>query len=67
MVSGEMAGYFWAGLVAFGLVLPLGMLLLTWKRGVNNFSAKALVTAAAFMAFAGGLVLRAVILVSGQL
>ncbi len=67
MVSGEMAAYFWAGLVAFGLVLPFVMLLLVWRRGVNNFSAKALVTASSFMAFAGGLILRAVILISGQL
>jgi formate-dependent nitrite reductase membrane component NrfD len=67
LLNGEMAGFFWGGLVAFGLVLPFVMLLLTWKRGVNNFSDKALVTASAFMAFAGGLVLRAVILIGGQL
>jgi formate-dependent nitrite reductase membrane component NrfD len=67
LVSGEMAGYFWAGLVGFGLVLPFLMLLLTWKRRANNFNTKALVIASSFMAFAGGLILRAVILIGGQL
>ena len=67
MVSGEMAGYFWGGLVGFGLLLPFVILLLTRKSGMNKLGDKALLAASAFMAFAGGLVLRAVILISGQL
>ena len=67
LVSGEMAVYFWGGLVGFGLVLPFLMLLIVWKRGVSQTSAKALVAASSFMAVAGGLILRAVILFGGQL
>ena len=67
LLSGEMAGYFWGGLVGFGLVLPFIMLLYTWKRGMANSGARILVAASSFMAVAGGLILRAVILIGGQL
>lgn len=66
LVSGEMALYFWVGLVGFGLVLPFLMLLAAWK-GTESAGAKALVATSSFMAVAGGLILRAIILISGQL
>jgi formate-dependent nitrite reductase membrane component NrfD len=67
LLTGEMAGYFWGGLVGFGLVLPFAMLLYTWKRSIAGSSTKLIIAASTFMAFAGGLILRAVILVGGQL
>ena len=67
LVSGKLAVYFWAGLVAFGLLLPFVMLLNTWKRGMVNNAAVAMVAASSFIALAGGLILRAVILIGGQL
>ena len=67
LVSGEMAGYFWAGLFGFGLLLPFILLLNTWKRGMATSGAVAIVAASSFVALAGGLILRAVILIGGQL
>jgi len=56
LVSGQMAVFFWIGLVGIGLVVPLLILLVNGSRGV-----------AAGLAFIGGLILRAVLLVSGQI
>ena len=67
LVSGEMAVYFWAGLLGFGLLLPFILLLNTWKRGMATTGAAAIVAASSFIALAGGLILRAVILIGGQL
>ena len=67
LLTGELAVYFWAGLVGFGLILPFVMLLFTWKRGTANSGIKTLIAASSFMALAGGLILRAVILIGGQL
>ncbi len=66
LISGELALYFWAGLVGLGLALPLVMLLAA-PKGAATAGAKTLVAASAMLAWAGGLILRAVILIGGQL
>lgn len=67
LISGQMAVFFWVGLVGIGLVVPLVILLANGSRGVASRSAVALVASSAGMAFIGGLILRAVLLVSGQI
>ncbi len=67
LTTGELALYFWLGVVGFGLLLPFVMLLAVWKRGVEAASLKAMVAGSAFIALAGGLILRAVILIGAQL
>jgi formate-dependent nitrite reductase membrane component NrfD len=67
LVSGQMAVFFWIGLVGIGLVVPLLILLVNGNRGVASRSAVALVASSAGLAFIGGLILRAVLLVSAQL
>lgn len=67
LVSGEMAVYFWAGLVIVGLVLPLLLLGVDrWKNKLARIT-PALLLSSATLAFVGGLILRAVLLVSAQL
>jgi formate-dependent nitrite reductase membrane component NrfD len=67
LISGEMALYFWIGLVFIGLVAPLLMLLMNGSKGVANRMAAAVVAISATLAVAGGLILRAVLLVSAQI
>lgn len=67
LVFGEMAVYFWAGLVALGLVLPLALLGINRCRNKLMQIPPALAISSAGLAFIGGLVLRAVLLVSAQL
>ena len=67
LVSGDLAVYFWAGLVGIGIVLPFFLLLYNWSRGVGRTGAVAVAATSSFLTVAGGLILRAVILIGGQL
>ncbi len=67
LLIGQMAVYFWVGLVLIGLVAPLVMLLLNGSKGVASRMAVAVVASSAGLAFIGGLILRAVLLISAQL
>lgn len=67
LVTGEMALYFWVGLVLIGLVAPLALLLANGQKGLASRMATSVVATSATLAVAGGLILRAVLLVSGQL
>jgi polysulfide reductase chain C len=67
LVAGEMALYFWIGLVLIGLVSPLVLLILNQNKDISNSSITAVIAASASLVVIGGLILRAVILVSAQL
>ncbi len=67
LATGEMALYFWVGLVFIGLVAPLAILLFNGNKGVASRMAVAMVASSAGLALIGGLILRAVLLVSAQL
>jgi formate-dependent nitrite reductase membrane component NrfD len=67
MVTGEMAVYFWVGMVVIGLAAPLALLLFTGSKSVANRMAGSVVAASSLLAVLGGLILRAVILISAQL
>jgi len=66
LVSGELAIYFWAGLVGAGIVLPFLLLLLNRGRAMTG-RAVAVAATSSFLSIAGALILRAVILIGGQL
>jgi polysulfide reductase chain C len=67
LVSGELALLFWIGMVFIGIVLPFGMLLYNWSRGVSKGMAMAVAAGSSCLVIAGALILRAVILIGGQL
>jgi formate-dependent nitrite reductase membrane component NrfD len=61
LISGPLSLFFWIGVVGIGILVPFVLELATWRT-----SPKALVLAMAFSVLLGGLVLRAVIVVGGQ-
>jgi formate-dependent nitrite reductase membrane component NrfD len=67
LVTGELSLYFWLGLVGIGLGLPLLLLLYNGHKGVATRMAIGVVATSAVLAVAGGFILRAVLLVGGQL
>jgi polysulfide reductase chain C len=62
LVSGTLALWFWLGVIVVGMLVPTVLELLTWKT-----SPRLAVLAATVGILLGGLVLRAVIVVGGQI
>ena len=62
LISGPLSLFFWIGVVGIGILIPFLLEVTTWKT-----SPRALVLAMAFSVLVGGLVLRAVIVVGGQI
>jgi formate-dependent nitrite reductase membrane component NrfD len=60
LVYGPLAPAFWGGVVAVGILIPLAIELVSWRREV-----KPLLTAAAILALIGALILRVVVLQAG--
>jgi formate-dependent nitrite reductase membrane component NrfD len=59
ILAGSMAPYFWVGVVALGILLPLALSIRRgWVRWVNPV--------AAVLVLAGALVLRAVVVLAAQ-
>lgn len=62
LISGPLGLFFWIGVVGIGILVPFLLEVTTWRT-----SPTALVLAMAFSVLLGGLVLRAVIVVGGQI
>jgi formate-dependent nitrite reductase membrane component NrfD len=62
LISGPLSLWFWIGVVGIGILVPFVLELVTWRT-----SPTILVLAMAFSVLLGGLVLRAVIVVGGQI
>jgi formate-dependent nitrite reductase membrane component NrfD len=60
LVYGPLAPAFWGGVVAVGILIPLAIELVSWRREI-----KPLLTAAAILALIGALILRIVVLQAG--
>jgi formate-dependent nitrite reductase membrane component NrfD len=67
LITGNLAVLFWGGLVGFCLLLPTVLLLLTWNRGVSQRRDLMLAVGGSCIAVVSGLILRAVILIAGQI
>jgi polysulfide reductase chain C len=62
LISGSLSLFFWIGVIAIGILVPFVLEIATWRT-----SPAPLVLAMAFCVLLGGLVLRAVIVVGGQI
>jgi polysulfide reductase chain C len=62
LISGPLSLWFWIGVVGIGILIPFVLELVTWRT-----SPTVLVLAMAFSVLLGGLVLRAVVVVGGQI
>jgi formate-dependent nitrite reductase membrane component NrfD len=60
LAYGPLAPAFWGGVVAVGMLIPLAVGLVSWRREI-----KPLLTAAAILALIGALILRIVVLQAG--
>jgi polysulfide reductase chain C len=61
LISGSVSLWFWIGVVAVGMLIPLALEILTWRT-----SPKLAALAMAVSVLLGGVVLRAVVVVGGQ-
>jgi formate-dependent nitrite reductase membrane component NrfD len=62
LISGPLSLWFWIGVVVVGMLVPFGLELVTWKT-----SPTVLVLAMTVCVLIGGVVLRAVVVVGGQI
>lgn len=60
LVYGPLAPAFWGGVVAVGILIPLAIGLVSWRREI-----KPLLAATAILALIGALILRIVVLQAG--
>ena len=67
VATGPLAVPFWAGVVALALVVPLALELSYWGKKVAERTAWRVAAASTACVILGGLVLRAVIVIGGQL
>lgn len=61
LISGPLSLWFWIGVIAIGMLVPIALELLTWKT-----SPKLMALAMTICVLIGGVVLRAVVVVGGQ-
>jgi len=67
LISGTLAAPFWAGVVVLALLLPLGLDLANWGKEIETKAVWRTVMTSSICVILGGLVLRAVITIGGQL
>ena len=67
LFMGALALPFWAGVVAFGLLIPLWLEFANWGKRIEVGSAARIAVASTICVVLGGLILRAVIVIGGQL
>ena len=67
IMTGSLAVPFWLGVVLFALLLPLTLYVVNWRRGIETVSAGRAITVSPVCVILGGLLLRAVITVGGQI
>jgi polysulfide reductase chain C len=67
LTVGTLAAPFWAGVIAFGLLIPLSLELVNWGKRLEARVVLRIAMASSICVILGGLILRAVIVVGGQL
>ncbi|MFC2011283.1 NrfD/PsrC family molybdoenzyme membrane anchor subunit [Chloroflexota bacterium] len=67
LTTGALAAPFWVGVVLVALLIPLGLDLKNWGKDVESKSVWGAIATSAVCVILGGLVLRAVITIGGQL
>lgn len=67
LTTGVLAAPFWAGVVFLALLIPLGLEIRNWGKEISSKSVSRALVASSTCVILGGLVLRAVITIGGQL
>lgn len=67
IISGTLAVPFWLGVVLVALLIPLGLEITNWGKDLENKAVWRAIMASSACVVLGGLVLRAVMVVGGQL
>lgn len=67
LVAGSMAIPFWVGVVLLALLIPLGLELANWGKDITGKTVSRAIIASCLCVIVGGLVLRAVITIGGQM
>jgi formate-dependent nitrite reductase membrane component NrfD len=67
LTTGVLAAPFWVGVVLLALLIPLGLDIASWGKEIKNKSVMRAVITSSTCAILGGLVLRAIITIGGQL
>jgi formate-dependent nitrite reductase membrane component NrfD len=67
LTTGALAAPFWVGVVLLALLIPLGLEITNWGKDIAIKSVSRAVMASSACVVLGGLVLRAVITIGGQM
>jgi formate-dependent nitrite reductase membrane component NrfD len=67
LTTGVLAAPFWAGVVFLALLIPLGLEITNWGKQISSKSVLRALIASSTCVILGGLVLRAIITIGGQL
>jgi len=66
LTGGELSLWFWVGLIAAGLIAPLILLAMNWKRDFSTGILATITFSSAGLVVLGGLLVRALLLIAGQ-
>ena len=67
LTTGVLAAPFWVGVVLLALLIPLGLDIASWGKEIKTKGVVIAIAASSMCVILGGLVLRAVITIGGQL
>ncbi len=67
ITTGVLAAPFWVGVVLLALLIPLGLEITNWGKDITTKSVSRAIIASSVCVVLGGLVLRAIITIGGQL
>ena len=67
LTTGAMAGWFWGGVVVLALLIPVALDLANWGKEIETRKVWRAVLASSTCVVLGGLILRAVITIGGQM
>jgi formate-dependent nitrite reductase membrane component NrfD len=67
LTTGSLAAPFWVGVVLLALLIPLGLDIASWGKDISSKSVSRAIIASSVCVILGGLVLRAVITIGGQM
>jgi formate-dependent nitrite reductase membrane component NrfD len=67
LTTGVLAAPFWVGVVLLALLIPLGLEIANWGKDIARKSVSRAIIASSLCVVLGGLILRAVITIGGQM
>ncbi len=67
LITGTLAAPFWVGVVLLALLIPLGLDIANWGKEIGTKAVLRAIVASSTCVILGGLILRAVIVIGGQL